>query len=84
MIRRVGFWDTVEEAIGEDMHMCLKSVFKSHGEVRTVPIYTPFNQLNIQTGNGYISDVKSKFWQVERHTRGVADIGYCLNMMSKQ
>ena len=65
------------------MHMCLKAMFKTNGEVKTVPIFTPFNQLNIQTGNGALADVKDKFWQVERHARGVADIGYCLNMLSK-
>ncbi len=47
LVKRVGFWDTVEEAIGEDMHMCLKAMFKTNGEVKTVPIYTPFNHLNI-------------------------------------
>ena len=38
--------------------MCLKTMFKTNGEVRTVPIFTPFNQLNIQTGNGSFTDVK--------------------------
>ena len=65
------------------MHMCLKAMFKTNGEVKTVPIFTPLNQLNIQTGNGALADVKDKFWLVERHARGVADIGYCLNMLSK-
>ena len=36
--------------------MCLKAYFKTNGEVKGVPIYTPFNQLHIQTGNGYVED----------------------------
>ncbi len=40
------------------MHMCLKAVFKTHGDVKTVPIFAPFNQLNIQTGKGTFADIK--------------------------
>jgi hypothetical protein len=47
LAEKIGFWDTVEAAIGEDMHMCLKAMFKTEGGVKTVPIYAPFNQLNI-------------------------------------
>lgn len=47
LAKKIEFWDIVEGAIGEDMHMCLKAMFKTGGEVRTVPIYVPFNQLNI-------------------------------------
>lgn len=61
--------------------MTLKAMFKSNGKIKTIPIYTPFNQLNIETGNGMINDIKAKFWQVERHARGVADISYCLSML---
>lgn len=64
LIKRVGYWDTVEEAIAEDFHMFLKAHFKTQGEVIAVPIYTPFNQLSIQTGNGYLEDIKAKFWQL--------------------
>lgn len=37
-----------------------------------VPIFIPFNQLNIQTGKGYLEDIKAKYWQIERHARAVA------------
>lgn len=40
----------------------------------------PFNQVNIQTGNGYCADVKARFWQAERHAKGVADVAYCFKM----
>jgi len=44
--------------------MVIKSYFKSNGQLKMVPIFTPFNQLNIQTGKGSIEDVKAKFWQL--------------------
>jgi hypothetical protein len=80
LIKRVGYWDTVEEAIAEDFHMLIKTHFKTKGEVMTVPIYTAFNQLSIQTGNGYVEDLKAKFWQLERHGRALLDMGYSILM----
>lgn len=32
LIKRVGFWDTVEEAIGEDFHTFQKVMWKTGGE----------------------------------------------------
>ncbi len=64
LVKKVGFWDTVGEAIAEDFHMVLKAHFKTNGEVKGVAIYTPFNQLNVQTGKGYVEDVKAKFTQL--------------------
>lgn len=60
--------------------MCLKAHFKTNGEVKLIPIFSPFNQLCIQTGEGYKADMKAKFWQIERHARVVSDIGYCILM----
>lgn len=31
LVKKVGFWDTCEEAIAEDIHMFLKSVWKTNG-----------------------------------------------------
>jgi len=64
LLKRIGFWDTIEEAIAEDFHIYLKAHFKTNGETIAVPIYVPFNQLNIQTGRGYTEDLKAKFWQL--------------------
>ena len=44
---------------------------------------TPFNQLSLTGGEGYCQDMKARFWQAERHTRGVTDAAYCLNMLFK-
>ena len=83
LTKRIGFWDTVEEAIGEDFHTTQKAVWKTNGEVVTVPIYAPFNQLNLATGGGYLADLEARFWQGERHARGLGDIPYTINMLIK-
>jgi hypothetical protein len=57
LAKRIGFWDTCADAIGEDFHTTLKAYWKCHGDVESFPIYAAFNQVNIQTGNGYIADV---------------------------
>lgn len=49
----------------------------------SVPIYTPFNQVNIATGKGYFKDVEAKFWQTQRHGRAVTDVSYALSMLFK-
>ena len=83
LARRIGFWDTCSDAIGEDFHTCQKCYWKSAGPFHTRSIYVPFNQLSLQTGQGYLSNIKARFSQSLRHTRGVADAAYCLNMLFK-
>jgi len=53
-------------------------------EIKCKPIYVPFNQLNICTGNGYWEDCKARFWQAERHAKGVADVAYSFKMFLTQ
>lgn len=53
-------------------------------EVKGRPIYVPFNQVNISTGNGYCADMKARFWQAERHAKGVADVAYCFKQILTQ
>lgn len=62
-MKRIGFWDTCPDAIGEDFHTTMKSYWKTKMEVQGVPIYVPFNQVNISTDHGYCSDMKARFWQ---------------------
>lgn len=76
LIKKIGFWDTCPDAIGQDFHTTQKAYWKTGGEIKTIPIYTPFNQVNISTGNGYIEDVLARFWQAERHAQGVADVAW--------
>ena len=33
LLERIDFWDTVEDAIGEDFHMFVKAYFKTGGQV---------------------------------------------------
>lgn len=84
LIKRIGFWDTCADAIGEDFHTTIKAYWKTRGEITTKPIYVTFNQVNIATGNGYWEDVKARFWQGERHAKGVADFAYCCKMLLNQ
>lgn len=31
--------------------------------MHTIPIYTPFNQISLSTGEGYFKDILARFWQ---------------------
>ena len=81
LMKRIGFWDTCQDAIGEDFHTTQKAFWKTRGEMMNVPIYVPFNQVNVQTGKGYLADVEARFWQAERHAQGCADVAYNINML---
>ena len=84
LAKRIGFWDTCPDAIGEDFHTTIKAFWKTKGAVKTVSVFTPFNQLNISTGRGYWADCSARFWQAERHGRGCADAAYCWNRLRNQ
>lgn len=81
LIKSIGFWDTCSDAIGEDFHTTQKAYWKTGGKIVCVPIYAPFNQVNLATGKGYWEDVKARFWQAERHAQGVADVAYEFGML---
>jgi hypothetical protein len=61
-----------------------KVCWKTQGQAETVPIYVPFNQLNLETGQGYLADIQARFWQAERHSRMFDDIPYTINMLKKE
>ena len=63
LIKRIGFWDTCPDAIGQDFHTMMKASWKTQMQVKSRPIHVPFNQVNISTGNGYWEDMKARFWQ---------------------
>ncbi|KAI7907637.1 glycosyl transferase family group 2-domain-containing protein [Cokeromyces recurvatus] len=77
MADRVGYWDTDADAVGEDMHMTLKCLFKTEGQARMIPIFVPINLTNVQT-EGYVNNLKARFVQAKRHYNGVADVAYTL------
>ncbi|GAA5811814.1 hypothetical protein MFLAVUS_005259 [Mucor flavus] len=74
---KVGYWDTDADAVGEDMHMTLKCIFKTKGRARMVPIFVPINLMNVET-EGYINNLWARFVQAKRHYNGVADVSYTL------
>ncbi|KAI8879450.1 hypothetical protein K501DRAFT_193579 [Backusella circina FSU 941] len=77
LAERVGYWDTDQDAVGEDMHMMLKCFFKTDGLARCCPIFVPINLTNVQT-SGYLSNMYARFVQAKRHYHGVADLAYTL------
>lgn len=77
MADTVGYWDTDANAVGEDMHMTLKCLFKTQGRARTIPIFVPINLTNVET-EGHISNLKARFIQAKRHYNGVADVACTL------
>lgn len=77
LAEHVGYWDTDQDAVGEDMHMMLKCFFKTDGLARCCPIFVPINLTNVQT-SGYFSNMHARFVQAKRHYNGVADLAYTL------
>ena len=53
LAKEIGFWDTCADAIGEDFHTTVKAFWKKRGKIKTISVFTPFNQMNIETGEGY-------------------------------
>ena len=53
LLERVDFWDTSEDAIGEDFHMFVKAYFKTHGQVRCSSCQPrPFQKPSSRAGAG--------------------------------
>lgn len=85
---KVGFWDAGPQAIGEDMHMFLKSLFDTKGHLHVETIYSPASQCNvvgsksaIQSGHiaSFFSDCNARWQQAVRHMWGSLDTGYVAN-----
>ena len=47
LVKRIGYWDTCADAIGEDFHTTQKAYWKTGGKIIGKPIHVCFNQLNI-------------------------------------
>ena len=82
LIKRIGYWDTCADAIGEDYHTTVKAMMKTHGEIKTRKVMVPLNQMCIITGDGFLADYKARFWQGVRHMEGIATFAYFLNNLS--
>jgi hypothetical protein len=46
-----GFWDKGKDSVAEDNHNFSKMFWTTNGDAYGVPIYTPFIQANIQSGD---------------------------------
>lgn len=77
LANRVGYWDTDADAVGEDMHMALKCMFRTEGRARTIPIFVPINLTNVETP-GYVANLYARYVQAKRHYNGVADVAYTI------
>ncbi|KAK9843528.1 hypothetical protein WJX81_007436 [Elliptochloris bilobata] len=77
LLERIDFWDTVEDAIGEDFHMFVKAYFKTGGQARLAAIPAPINMLNLQAPS-FVRTMWARMVQAERHARGCADFAYAL------
>lgn len=84
----VGGWDSDATAIGEDMHMLLKSYFGMNGDIVTRPIYAPASQCNISaSGDGYhryLRTLLARYRQALRHMWGALDSGYALRSTAQK
>jgi hypothetical protein len=78
----IDFWDAGPEAIGEDMHMYLKSFFATQGKVIVKSIFSPASQCNIEGSGtgfaGFTSYMQARYIQGKRHLWGSLDTGYSL------
>jgi hypothetical protein len=78
VLERSGFWDKGEISIAEDAHNFGKLFWKNNGDIYGVPIYTPFIQSNIQSGDNYLANVRAKYTQCIRHAMGIFESSYNL------
>jgi hypothetical protein len=82
LAEEVGGWDGDPTAIGEDMHMLLKTYFNSNGKLVTVPLYSAASQCNISARDcekGWrraLLPINARYRQAQRHMWGSLDSGY--------
>ncbi|KAK9237663.1 hypothetical protein V1525DRAFT_343352 [Lipomyces kononenkoae] len=85
LARQVDFWDAGPGAIGEDLHMYLKCFFRTRGNVKTVPVYSPASHSNVEHADmtpnmnifkRWILSSQARFKQAKRHWWGMVDSGY--------
>lgn len=71
----VGFHDAGPQAIGEDMHMFIKCLFSTGGNLISETIYSPASQLDVVAGvrgglMGFWNDHVARYKQAIRHMWG--------------
>lgn len=63
VIKKYDFFDTNADAICDDYHNSSRMIWKTQGNFVIVHIPVMANMLSLQSGEGYISDLKCRFWQ---------------------
>lgn len=82
----VGFHDAGPQAIGEDMHMYIKCLFSTGGNLISETIYSPASQLDVVAAErgglrGLWNDHVARYKQAIRHMWGSLDTGYGLSRL---
>lgn len=82
----VGFHDAGPQAIGEDMHMYIKCLFSTGGNLISETIYSPASQLDVVAAErgglrGFWNDHVARYKQAIRHMWGSLDTGYGLSRL---
>ncbi|CZT14398.1 uncharacterized protein RCC_00375 [Ramularia collo-cygni] len=82
LLAQVGGWDTGPGAIGEDMHMYLKSFFALSGNLHVEVVYAAASQCDVSTDDvgvkGFITGADARYKQALRHMWGSLDSGYAI------
>jgi hypothetical protein len=82
-LKKQNFFDSNADAMCDDFHNSLKTIWKSEGEVKIIPIFVLINMFSLSTGKGLLADTNARFWQAERHMRTLLDAAYSLNLLFK-
>jgi hypothetical protein len=86
----IGGWDGDKTAIGEDLHILLKTFFSTGGRLATVPVFSPASQCNvscaqeIQGWRRSAAVILARYHQAVRHMWGCLDTGYAIRSMIKR
>lgn len=80
-------WDTGPEAIGEDMHMMLKSYFLMNGKLNIECIASPASHCNVSSDKkgiwGWFDGLRARYQQALRHMWGCLDTGFAIQQWSQ-
>lgn len=53
-LKKQHFFDTNADAMCDDFHNSLKTIWKSKGKVQIIPIFVMINMFSLSTGKGYL------------------------------
>ncbi|KAF3911848.1 hypothetical protein AA313_de0208685 [Arthrobotrys entomopaga] len=80
-------WDTGPEAIGEDMHMMLKSYFLMNGKLNIECVASPASHCNVASSKkgfwGWLDGLQARYQQALRHMWGCLDTGFAIKQWSQ-